>query len=49
MRFGISSALARLNLEFSEDETEAIEANTRKKVVPFKEEEANVIAEALRL
>ena len=43
MRYGITSALARLNLEFSEDETEAIEANTRKKVVPFKEAEANVM------
>jgi len=43
VRYGIASALARLNLEFSEDETEAIEANTRKKVVPFKEAEANVM------
>lgn len=43
VRYGVAYALARLNLEFSEDETEAIEANTRKKVVPFKAEEANVM------
>ena len=40
VRYGIAYALAQLNLEFSEDKTEA---NISKKVVPFKAEEANVM------
>ena len=43
VKHGLSSALARLNLEFSSDEEAAITANTQRMVPIFKEENANVM------
>jgi hypothetical protein len=43
VRRGVQYALARLNLEFSPNAAEAVEANTRKVVPAWREEAANVI------
>jgi len=43
VQHGLASALARLNLEFSDNEDEAVQANTKKVVPAFKTKDARVM------